>query len=369
MAVGEKKLRFVKMKVTYAEFSSKISPAVERAVEERKAPSTVILDTFPEDSITIGYFEDPEKCLDLDFCKEAGIEVARRRNTGGAILGAKGSGFMVLSVDTREQWVPMKSLSKGFEVGLTAMAKAIRETLGIEACWRPLNDVEVRGRKVVASSARLENEVLTLRLVFNVSTPDRKILERALKVPAEKMRDKNVKSPSERVTSLKEELGRELTETELVELVRKTLEGMFGQDVLLEDGEMTPLEKEYAKEFERNYGCGEWFWGRSTRERSKLVPNRAKCVEGLHKAQAGLLRTTLWIANGRIVEVLITGDFHAKPLETIEELERVLVGREADIDSLLEGVRSIMRSPEVELPGLTEEDFLCCLSKALGCTH
>jgi lipoate-protein ligase A len=367
--VAEKKLRFLRMRENYAEFSTKISPAVERAVEERRAPSTVILDVFPKESITIGYFEDPEKCLDLDFCREAGIEVARRRNTGGAILGGKDSAFMVLSVDTREDWVPTKTLQQGFELGLTSMARAIREIFGIDALWRPLNDVEVEGRKVVASSARLENHVLTLRCVVNVAPPERRILERALRVPPEKMRDKRAKSPSERVTSLEEELGREVREEEIMDLVERTVREIFGEDLLLQELEMTPLEREYVGEFEKMFCSRDWFWGRSQRERARGVPRGAKCVEGLHKAQAGLLRTTLWVEAGRIVEVLITGDFHAKPLSVIERMERVLVGREAKIDAILDGLRGVMGSPEVELPGMAEEDFLSSFSKALASIH
>jgi len=63
------KLRFIKTEHTYADFSTSISPAIELALEQRQAKGTVVLNTFRGDSFTVGFLEDPEKCLDLDYCK------------------------------------------------------------------------------------------------------------------------------------------------------------------------------------------------------------------------------------------------------------------------------------------------------------
>ena len=62
-------LRFIKTEYTYADFSTSVSPAIERALEQGQAKGTVVLNIFRGDSFTVGFLEDPEKCLDLNYCR------------------------------------------------------------------------------------------------------------------------------------------------------------------------------------------------------------------------------------------------------------------------------------------------------------
>lgn len=362
-------IRFLKTEYPYAEFSTVVSPALERSVEERKAPSTAVLNSFTQDSITLGYFEDPEKCLDLEYCRLAGIQVRRRRNTGGSILGGKGSAFLVLCLDVLQDWVCMRSLEEGFRCSLSAMAEAMRELWGLDARWRPLNDVEVGGRKLVASSARLEKDVLTLRLVINAARVEPTVLRHALKTPPEKMKDKLLQDPSQRVSSLQQELGRPIGQKEVYALACRTVERMFGPEVLLVPGELNSAERKYALEFEELFSSEGWFWGRSETRRSCSVSRECLRVEGVHKAPAGLIRVTLWVKKNRIQEVLITGDFHARPLHLVEELEGCLRGVRAELEGISSSILPLLGRPGVELPGVTREDLLAPFARALGELH
>lgn len=360
-----KQIRFLTTEYPYAEFSTVVSPALERAAEEREAPSTAVLNFFPRDSITLGYFEDPEKCLDLEYCRLAGIQVRRRRNTGGSILGGKGSAFLVLCLDVLEDWVNMRSLEEGFRCSLTAMAEAMRELWNLDARWRPLNDVEVGGRKLVASSARLEKDVLTLRLVINAARVEPSILKNAMKTPPEKMKDKQSKDPAQRVSSLEQELGRPVGKEEILALAHKSIYKMFGGDVTLAPGGLNALEEKYAQEFEKKLSSKEWFWGRSELIKSASVSPVCRRVEGLHKAPAGLVRVTLWVKENTIQDLLITGDFHARPLQLVEELEAGLRNSVADLEVIASRILPLLERPGVELPGVSREDLLAPFSQAL----
>ncbi len=358
-------IRMLEMEYPYAEFSTVITPAVERAVEERKVPSTAVLDFFPQDSITLGYFEDPEKCVDLDYCSLKGISVRRRRNTGGSILGGKGSAFLVLCLDVSQDWVQIKTLAEGFRCSLTAMAEAMGELLGLDARWRPLNDVELGGKKLVASSAKLERDVLTLRLVINAARVDPSVLKCAMRTPPEKMKDKSFKDPAQRVSSLEQELGRCLSKEEVSALACLSVAKMFGRDVLLVPGELSAEEKQYAQEFEQLLCSQEWFWGRSELRRSACMDPLCTRVEGLHKALAGLIRVTLWVRDKTIQDLLITGDFHARPLQLVEEMEERLRGAKAELDSIASRLFALLDRPGVELPGVSKEDLLVPFGQAL----
>jgi lipoate-protein ligase A len=359
-------LRFIEMEDTYADFSTSVSPAIERALEEGRSPSTVVLNVFPADSITIGFLDDPEKCLDLEFCGKANVVVRRRRNTGGAILGAKGSAILVMGLDTRLPWVPMKTMSDGFRIPLTAMAEALGELFGIDAAYRPLNDVEAAGRKLVASSVRLENHILTLRAVLNVSPVNRDVLGKAMVTPPEKMADKRIQDAGERVSCLEREVGRAVAAREIAAVVDMTLQKVFGAGVRLAAGDLNSLEREYASLFQAQFASEQWFRANSEGTRFGKIPAGAVVAEGLHKAPAGLIRATLLLLDGRIDNAIITGDFHPKPMNVVGELEASLRGLAPAMGPIEEKIRDLLRDPRVEIPGAAPEDFLAAFQKALS---
>jgi lipoate-protein ligase A len=142
--------RFIVGHDSYADFSISISPAVERAVADGIGPPTVYLNIFSEDSITIGVNEDPQQVLDLAFCCSNNVLTRRRVNGGGAIYAGKGSAFLALYLPTSVRGVP-PTAAIAFPTILGHVAESLREVFGLSASYRPLNDVEIDGRKLVAS--------------------------------------------------------------------------------------------------------------------------------------------------------------------------------------------------------------------------
>ena len=80
---------------SYADFSVSVSPAIEKAVVKDEVPPTVYLNIFDVDSITIGFNEDPEQALDIEFCREKNVSFRRRPNGGGPVYAGAGSAFLV----------------------------------------------------------------------------------------------------------------------------------------------------------------------------------------------------------------------------------------------------------------------------------
>jgi Lipoate-protein ligase A len=87
-----------------------------------------------------------------------------------------------------------------------AFARGISK-LGINAKFRPRNDIEVDGRKISGTGGTYESSVYffqgTLLLDFN---PENMV--KSLKIPVEKLTSKNFSSILSRVTSVKSILGR-----------------------------------------------------------------------------------------------------------------------------------------------------------------
>ncbi|MBU4566904.1 MAG: lipoate--protein ligase family protein [Desulfarculus sp.] len=361
-----KQLRFIKCDYSYADFSTSISPAVEKGLDSGVAPNTVLLNVFSTDSITSGYLDDPEKAIDLEYCAQTGIVVRRRQNTGGAVFGPKGGAFLCLYLNPKEMGVPLTNIKDAFRVSLNAIAEALKELWGLEARYRPLNDVEVEGRKVVPSSARLENGILTLRLLINVVNTDRDVLRKAIITNPVKVQDKAIKDIGQRFTSLENELGREITTEDLEELSRLTIHKMFGGEISLAPGELTPEEEGFLKDYQDTYNSEEWFYGNSERLRFGQSPAEAVKSEGCQKAVAGLLRVTLLSKDDLIEDLIVTGDFHPSPYRVTLDVEDALRGKPRDLEVVRKELERIYARPDVEMTGIEIDDFLAAFGKAFS---
>jgi len=93
---------------------------------------------------------------------------------------------------------------------------------------------------------------------------DREEMFRALRVPAPKLGKRSLKDPGERVTTLREELGRLPPMDEVERAVILGFKQAFGAEAV--SGRPTAAEKAMAEELTRTrYGNPEWNLGRGRR--------------------------------------------------------------------------------------------------------
>ena len=361
-----KELRYIRCNYSYADYSTSISPAIERALEEGIAPDTVVLNIFSTDSITSGYLDDPEKVIDLDYCQANNILVRRRQNTGGAVFGPQGGAFLCFYLNPQKLGVPLNNIKEAFRVSLTGISEAIQELWAIQARYRPLNDVEVEGRKLVPSSARLEKGILTLRLLINVVNADRELLRQAIKTIPEKVKDKRIKDLGQRFTCLEEETGRKVEPSDLERLAKLAVEKIFGGELVLAPGALTGQEEKYFTDYQDKFNSEEWFFGNSERVRFKDIPAGAMKKEGCQKAMAGLVRVTLLAKGDKIHDLIITGDFHPSPYGVIQDMENALRGAECSLGVVQKKLEDIYARPGVEMAGIEIQDFISAFAKAFG---
>lgn len=358
-------LRFIRTDYTYADFSTSVSPAIELAMERGESQSTVVLNVFKGGSFTVGFLEDPEKSLDLDYCRKHGYVVRRRQNAGGAVWGPDGGAIIVLYLDSRLPWVPMKTVKDAFQTTLTRLADAVREMFQIDAVYRPLNDVEVQGRKLIATSARLEGGILTMRLLTNVAPTDRQVLTAAIRMPVEKTQDKKIKEAGARFTCLESETGKKISDVELKTLTNLLVERIFGKEVRLIPSPMSPIEQRYARESQEKFASDEWFYANSERIRFLGAPHDVVKKEGRWKAPAGLITATLLLREDRIHDLILTGDFHPTPYRVVRDMEDALRGKPLDLEIIEADVKRIFARPDVEIPGVEVKDFMGAFTRAV----
>ena len=128
-------------------------------IEERDAgnvPDTVRFLRFPPTAL-IGRHQDLSREVDLDYCADTGVGVVRRITGGGAIYLDEGQLGWELVFHRASLGIPaLPDLAREI---CNAAAAGISK-LGVDARFRPRNDIEVDGRKISGTGGFFDGDVL-----------------------------------------------------------------------------------------------------------------------------------------------------------------------------------------------------------------
>jgi lipoate-protein ligase A len=125
--------------------------------------------------ISVGYFEKVENNVNIDECKELGINIVRRTSAGGSIYTDRNQ--LIYSLITRK---PLgENVEVTFELVCNCLIEALLE-LGIEASYKPPNDILINGKKISGSAQVKKRNVYLIHGTVILALQDT-ILERVLK--------------------------------------------------------------------------------------------------------------------------------------------------------------------------------------------
>jgi len=342
-----------------------IYEAVASARSKNLIPETLILCYPKSPLVCIGYHQDLEKEVDYSFCQSRGIPVVRRILGGGAVYLDQGQLFYQVIVDKKNPKVPL-SIKDFFRKLLEAPTKTYQE-LGIPAVYKPINDIEVSGRKISGNGAgTLENvvNIMTGNIIMDFNY---EMMVKVLRVPSEKFRDKVAKSLEERMTTIKKELGQEVPLERIKSLLVKNYEETL--DIKLRKGILTDWEKKAMRELKKKYQSPEWlnlvFLRHPDLARKVKISSTASVSESAYKAPGGLIRVTLRIDEEMIKEIMLSGDFWIYPEDKLSELEKRLTGAPTDIGEINQVIQTFYEEEKIETPGITAQDFLTAIRQAI----
>jgi lipoate-protein ligase A len=321
-----------------------------------EAPNTLRFLRFRPWCTLVGYHQAVEQEIRLSYCREHGIEVNRRLTGGGGLFWDKTQLGWELIADQRDDRFP-GHVETLYELLCQGAIRGL-ERLGVNAVYRPKNDIEVEGRKISGTGGTSLGSTFlfqgTLLVDFDVDT-----MLRALRIPTEKLKDKEIDSVRERVTCLSWELASvpplDMIKTALVEGFSEVL------DVRFAPGPLTTFEEDWKAQRLPHFESEEWVYG----SRRPLAGRDE--LRALYKSPGGLIRVSLLVNSRtrRIREVFITGDFFAYPRRVILDLEAWLKGAPADVGHLSSLVESFFRTHEAQIPGVTPSDISYTLAQAL----
>ena len=350
------RFRVVDTGVLEGRFNIAIDQAMVEEHQAGRIPDTFRFMRFPPTAL-IGRHQALRQEVDVDYCRSHGIGIVRRITGGGAIYldeGQLGWGLVF----------HRKALGATCLAGLAsdiceAVAAGLRQ-LGVDARYRPRNDIEVDGRKISGTGGFFDGDTLIYQGTVLVDMNPAAMVA-ALRVPRAKLEKRQLDSAAQRVVTLRELLG---PATPGLPVIQRTLLEAFSARFDLEwnSEPLSPAEETLAREhFRDEIGTDEFV---------AQVDDPASDHDfavGTHMGAGGTVTTYLRLegaARKRIGQALITGDFFVAPPRVVYDLEAALRG--AYVVDAGEIIERFFRERPINALSVTAADFRASLDGALA---
>jgi lipoate-protein ligase A len=333
-----------------------IDQAMIEAHEAGHIPDTFRFMRFPPTAL-IGRHQALRQEIDVDHCRAQGIGMVRRITGGGAIYldeGQLGWGLVF----------HRKALGATCLAGLAsdicqAVAAGLHR-LGVEARYRPRNDIEVDGRKISGTGGFFDGNTLIYQGTVLVDMNPAAMVA-ALRVPRAKLEKRQLDSAAQRVVTLRELLG---PATPGLPAIQRALLEAFSERFELEwsSEPLSEAEEALARQHHREEIGTDEFVAQVDDPASE-----ADFSAGTHMGAGGTVTTYLRLegaARKRIGQALITGDFFVAPPRVVFDLEGALRGAYvADADGIIE---QFFQQRPISALSVTAADFRASLNEALA---
>ena len=163
-------------------------------------------------SVIYGRNQVVENEVNLDYCREHGIEMFRRKSGGGCVYADRDN--LMLSFVTTDA-------NAGFAFNrFVNMILLVLRKMGIEATGTSHNDILIDGKKVCGTACRMTAKGCIVHSTLLYDTNMEHMLH-AITPSREKLQKKGIQSVRQRITLLKEHTS--LTLEEVKTLIRETL--------------------------------------------------------------------------------------------------------------------------------------------------
>ncbi|MEE2776869.1 MAG: biotin/lipoate A/B protein ligase family protein, partial [Acidobacteriota bacterium] len=299
-----------------------------------------VIATPGEPYVCIGFHQDLEREVDVEFCQRRGLPIVRRETGGGAVYLDRDQLFV--------QWVmapgrlPVR-IEGRFELFARPLIATYRE-FGIEASFRPINDIQVAGRKITGTgAARIgEAEVVVGNFLFDF---DSGLMAQILRAPSDAFRDQVDRSLRAYMTSMRRELGTAPAPDEVAQRYLHHCADALGEE--LRAGELDPREIEAIEHTEQRFRSAEFLRQPGGLRRPGVkIHEDVFVAESVGQSTTGTLRVTARVREGRIEDVAL-GESCSHGEDT-RELEGALRGVELKAEPVARAVRAHSNLTEVD---------------------
>ena len=330
----------------------------------RAIPDTIRFLRFPP-TVLVGRHQVLSREVRVAWCRANGVGIVRRITGGGAIWFDEGQ--LGWSLVFGRATLPIPSLADLARAICEAAAAGLRR-LGVDARYRPRNDIEVDGRKLSGTGGFFDGDTLFYQGTVLVDMDAQRMLA-ALNVPAAKLARRSLDTAAQRVVTLKELLG---TAPPLAD-VRAALVGGFAAElgITAAEGAITGDEEVLAKRYhDEEIGTDAFVASIDKPDGERETSVGARVLSATCASSGGTITAWVRVEGPRLAqlrEVLLTGDFFVAPPRTVLDLEAALRGTPA-----AEVRATVQRFFAAAKPGLlsvTPDDFAQVIVAAVESAH
>ncbi len=321
-----------------------------------RIPDTIRFIHFPPTAL-VGRHQVLGRELDLGYCRSRGIGIARRVTGGGAIYMDEGQLGWALVFHRRT--LGLGSLGDVAHAICEAVATGLAG-LGVDARYRPRNDIEVDGRKISGTGGFFDGDTLIYQGTVLLELDPRRMLA-ALRVPASKLARHGAGSAAQRVVTLRELLGDRTpgvaaVQAALLEGFTRRL-GLRSYEGAVTEDELALAAQHYADEIGTEAFVAE----------IDEPTDAAAWSQGTHECPGGVITAFVRLEGvpaNRIGQVLFTGDYFVAPPRVVLDLEASLKG--LGIGQAGVAVEAFFAGRELAALSVAPSDFRKALEAALG---
>jgi len=240
-----------------------------------------------------------------------------------------------------------------------AAAKGLSK-LGVDAHFRPRNDIEVDGRKISGTGGFFDGDVLIYQGTVLVDMNPQQMVS-ALNIPESKLAKRKLDSAAQRVVTLKELLGDDLPDIESIK--RALIDGFTaGFGISAEPGNITENEEVLANRyFIEEIGTDEFV------AQIDNPGDHDEVLAGSHTGPGGTIDSFVKLEGPtrRVLQrVLISGDFFVTPPRIVFDLEASLLG--VRIDQIDATIERFFAENDIDTLSVAPEDFQVSIATALA---
>jgi lipoate---protein ligase len=250
--------RLIDMRIENAPTQMAIDEAIAIARIPQGTPNTIRLYRWNPSAVSIGYFQSIEKEVNLQACKEYGVDVIRRITGGGAVYHDY-NGEVTYSLVTPENDPKMpRDILESYQLICGAIVNGLKH-IGVESEFKPVNDITAGGKKISGNAQTRRHGVVLQHGTVLVDSDIQRMFQ-VLRVSDAKVSDKMIKAVEERVTNIRRYLGKPISFNEIRDALVKGFEETF--DIELEPGKLTGDEEKLVEELKEKYMSREWVYQR-----------------------------------------------------------------------------------------------------------
>ena len=261
-------------------------------------------------AVIVGFNQEVNTEVNLDYLKENGIDLVRRVTGGGAVYhDLENLNYTIVGRS--------EDLERDYPEYASLLAKAL-QTLGVPATLSGRNDILVEGRKVSGFAKRVCKNRLMVHgtLMYNV---DVDVLTHVLNPSTTKLQSKGIASVRSRVANLRDYLP----EIPDIQTFSQRLEEILSNNYTDTEYQLTETDLANIQRLtDKKFATWEWNYGRSP---------KATLVHSARLA-CGTVEIHLTLAENRIASCRFGGDFLGNL--PASDVEKALTGIPYEINEI-----------------------------------